>query len=972
MHPIIEYLEKVNEKGDKQILKDIEKYLKTGDAKILARCKESAYSWKNPWHVHLEKIAQMISLPSSKDDVDFRMLAVAFNTEGYHIFRKFFENEKPGEDVFSVFLDAAGECKLNNVVLDNAFFKCGLFNHEKELINSGVRYYLELDEKEFGARLEQIGEFVRSSVTIFLLKHAPERIDAYLDSLVLYKYGKSTEFLEYPARMILESTGDKYAKRIFEIWNGLNYNQKFYDGYTLAEHHPEIFREALLPLALKEKYVSAFCFLIENFGEKYLDHVLENYTKTPYSCESYFGNTVQSILESAKDAHGKKSVSYIDRFAEEKYANVRCVALEALIELKSPEFDGKIEERLRKELRTGKDAAGFLKIAKTWHPELFIEEYWTLLANKSKTARDLAIGLLSGLEKLDMARIEKLLSDSKSEARHSAVMILSRRGDEKSLKLLQSRVDLEPNDDIRDKILSALDSADRLKGAKPELKTFEAKAKKAADKIKSFKPKWLKFETLPPLFSGKKELSSDIVRFLLYRQARCKEIKADIEVKPLYSLIDRKKSGDFALTVLEAFLKSKMLPEDRWALSIAGLLGDDRIVPLLSKQVQIWADKSRGKMAEYAVQALALLGTELALTVVSSMIIRYRTKYKNIGAAAETAFAEAAEARGVSPDELGDDVVPRLGFEFEKPLVRTVAGKDYELGIGTDFKIYIFDTEKKKKIASLPKSASKEILSELKETKESLKEVVKGQLLRIENMLVRQFRWPCERWISLYQKHPVLRPFTIRLVWGVYDSKGKLTDTFRALEDGSLCDVNDTEFKLPKDARIGIVHPLDLKESERDAWISHFADYSIAPPFPQMNRGIVLASPEEAKQKVCEKWSGTELNAMTFRGRAEKLGWKRSSVCDGGSVEFYMKPFPDAGVDAFLSLNGMYIGISMDESITLGKLGFVKSGSVKTGSYLYDDPCMESGKEDKRLIPFGKVPKVVFSEVMSEMAKISG
>ena len=108
---------------------------------------------------------------------------------------------------------------------------------------------------------------------------------------------------------------------------------------------------------------------------------------------------------------------------------------------------------------------------------------------------------------------------------------------------------------------------------------------------------------------------------------------------------------------------------------------------------------------------------------------------------------------------------------------------------------------------------------------------------------------------------------------------------------------------------------------------------------------------------------------MTFRSRAEKLGWSRGSVCDAGGVTAYRKVFSGAGVDAFLMLEGMYVGIGMDESIHLGDVFFVQSGSVRIGSYLYDEPNKE---DDSRLIAFGDVPAVPYSEVMGDLTKIAG
>lgn len=92
-------------------------------------------------------------------------------------------------------------------------------------------------------------------------------------------------------------------------------------------------------------------------------------------------------------------------------------------------------------------------------------------------------------------------------------------------------------------------------------------------------------------------------------------------------------------------------------------------------------------------------------------------------------------------------------------------------------------------------------------------------------------------------------------------------------------------------------------------------------------------------------------------------------MADGGGVDAYRKIFPGAGVEAFLGLDGMYMGIGMEENISLQNLFFVPAETVKTGSYIYDTPSDEA---DPRLIPFGEVSPVVFSEVMGDLGRIAG
>jgi len=111
------------------------------------------------------------------------------------------------------------------------------------------------------------------------------------------------------------------------------------------------------------------------------------------------------------------------------------------------------------------------------------------------------------------------------------------------------------------------------------------------------------------------------------------------------------------------------------------------------------------------------------------------------------------------------------------------------------------------------------------------------------------------------------------------------------------------------------------------------------------------------------------VEARPRKSRWRRLGWSRGSVVDAGGISYYYKQFPAAGVDVFIALDGMYVGIDMYSDITLGKVMFVKHRSVEIGSYTYDEP---SGEKDERLAPFGSVPAIAFSEALGDLAKISG
>ena len=658
---------------------------------------------------------------------------------------------------------------------------------------------------------------------------------------------------------------------------------------------------------------------------------------------------------------------------ESRYFEPRLAALTLLVGWNHPDDREAITLALNKGL-SEKESPEVLKVLKVLSNYDFAgmqDLVWETLGHKSKPVRAAAARALARLGEPAVERAIPLAAAKKSAVRSAAVTLLQAAESTKAIAALEARVDAETDEEVRDQILLALSDVWEKQGKKLTRADIDERIEKAKDKLKVPVLKWLDEKELPPLhFAGdKKQLSQAQVRYLLYRQSRAKEMRADVEAKPLFEMIDRSSSGEFAVALLQSFFSSKMEAEDRWVLAAAGLLGDDRFTAPLMQQIRKWVDANRGKLAEYAAQALALQGGDVALCAVDALSIRYRSKQKNIGKAASEAFADAAERLGVTPDELGDRVVPWLGFEPGTPRLIEAGDKKIEVRIGLDHKLEFRDLAKGKKITSLPSGVPAEIKTEFKDLGATIREVVKGQLARIENLMVRQFRWPIARWQELYLQHPLLFPFAAQMIWGLYDDENRLIKPFRALEDRTLTDEKDETVELPPQGQIGLVHPLELTPETRQAWATHLADYNVAAPILQISRPVVYPADEERATKISRKYENTDLNAMTFRSRAERLGWQRGSVIDGGGISSYRKSFPGARADAILELDGMYIGIGMEESIKLGKFCFVKGASVKTGNYTYDEPRDE---KDERILPFGEVPPIVFSESMGDLTKIAG
>lgn len=875
---------------------------------------------------------------------------------------------------FSSAVERLMDAGLSDMEVRKLLMECDVWDTKSQQPTEAGKLVLKGTDAEIldGIKSTYYGEWQLPALLAFA---APDRLEGLFRSGLVFRHST------IPYGTIARANPARFAKKAFEVCQKL---QKSSERISLALQLVEADRTAYLGYACKE--VRAFhtrefaeddvtgrvCaeFLLKHQLPDALELICKwmagyqqpNPWNAPFQREM--------ILKNARESHPEMVLPMAQACARCKAANVVLLGLKWWREEGIGDGADAYHEAVRMLLTHADPAAVVSGIseARAFDLSRTQNDLWPLMQHKSRPVRGAAARALAGLGYAEASeKVLKLLEHKKAEVRQAAVMLLSQTAAAEALKNIKQRLDVEENDDVRDDILLALERAGSGAALSPEEQ--QARIAKTLSKTKAAPATWINAEALSFKRRDGSALSADEVLYLLIRQSRCKEMRADLEAKPLYAALDRAACADSALALLQAFLGSPQDAADRWVMVVAALTGDDRLVPVLRKAILDWADKSRGKLAEYAAQALALLGTEAALMVVDSLSVRFRSKNKNIGQAAADAFTAAAEARGVTVEELGDLVVPWLGFEPGKPrLIETSKGQ-VEARIDVELKLAFRDVKSGKAMSKLPAGASAEVQAEFKTLAATLKEAVKAQMLRIETLLVRQFRWPVNRWQQLYLAHPLLRPFTQRLVWGWWDAAGELRTTFRALDDGSLSDVEDNAVTLPAEGNVSLVHPLDLSDEARSAWIQHLVDYDVIPPFAQLDRPVIRCKPEEAGTKFGKQVEGADVNAMTFRSRAEKLGWSRGSVCDAGGVTAYRKIYSGAGVEAFLGLEGMYVGIGMDESIKLGDVCFVKTGSVQVGSYVYDEPSKD---DDPRLIAFADVPIVPFSETMGDLIKISG
>lgn len=606
-------------------------------------------------------------------------------------------------------------------------------------------------------------------------------------------------------------------------------------------------------------------------------------------------------------------------------------------------------------------------------PNIFIKDFETPLIGKSKPQREIAAAAIAKLRgTAALTDAYTWLASKRPGTRLGAATLIENIADPSSVAPLLAALEVENVDAVQTALRQALVTCSEEKKAAPLIASgdfdLHAYIKRSSKGLRVPSSSWLVIKSLPILtITDGMSLPEAAVTLLIAKQSKLKEITAAPDILPLLAHIDREKSAPFAAALVEGFLNSQQAAADRWALTLGGLLGDNRIINLLLPRIQGWCENARCKLAEYAAQAISLLPGNEPLMVLDSLSNRYRSKFKNVGRACSEAFMAAATARGITADELADMVVPDFGFDAEGIRRFDWEGGGISAELGADFKLSWFDPETEKSWKSLPANAPDAVKEEVKSVTKLIRETVKAQTARLEMSLVRQRRWPVARWKELFENHPLLRSFASGLVWGVYDGQGQLLRTFRRYANGILADAAGAVEELPEtDSMIGMIHPLELTAESLVTWRSHLARMKVKQPFAQLERPVETMDPLHGNRKSINLTESKTLSAGTFRSRAEKRGWARGSVIDAGGISSYYKLYPGAGVEVNLPTDGLYIGCDPMDSITLSAAYFVTAGTVERGSYMYNEPA----PDDPRVLRFDQVPVVVFSETLGDLKAI--
>lgn len=383
---------------------------------------------------------------------------------------------------------------------------------------------------------------------------------------------------------------------------------------------------------------------------------------------------------------------------------------------------------------------------------------------------------------------------------------------------------------------------------------------------------------------------------------------------------------------------------------------EDKLLKLKT-QIEEWALNSRGALAAHAVYAIALNASKFALVLVDTMSVK--VKNNQVKNAAKDALKKTAKALEISEDELIDKIIPDL--DFDKKGMRELhyggeANRVFKLQIKNDFTIEVTDSNDKV-LKSLPAPNSKDDKAiadaskkELTLIKKNIKMISSNQMRRLNKVLLNGRKWSYKTFNELFVDNPIMNIFALKLIWGVYDEKNNLIESFRYMEDGSFNTFDEEEYifedSLKNKKNITLVHPIELDEEKLSKWRNQLSDYEILQPINQLDLLFEEVKEEHIKNNKIISFEGREITAGEIMSMANKMSFERSrDIEDGGSYNCYELKDSILEIACRINFEYMWFGMDASEKVTFIDITFHKLD--ENSNYDYEE-CVNPLEINKR------------------------
>ncbi|MCB9601519.1 MAG: DUF4132 domain-containing protein [Sandaracinus sp.] len=324
----------------------------------------------------------------------------------------------------------------------------------------------------------------------------------------------------------------------------------------------------------------------------------------------------------------------------------------------------------------------------------------------------------------------------------------------------------------------------------------------------------------------------------------------------------------FARELFEQWVIGDAPGKDEWMLHACVAFPNATTTARVGAFAREQARKNAAK-AERACRALAALGSDHALSVLE--LVALTSRYGALVDLATTLRANVAVTRGLDEDELADRTLPDAGLD-SRGIGALVRGETtWQARLFPDLKLHLRESDDAPWRTTPSRRKGGPELDALREAFAGLRADVQLAVdlarRRFERALRDERRWSVEAFERHVLRHPVAQALACTLLWESVTSR---VVTFRVAEDGTLADVDEATFVLPRDGHVRLAHPARGIDA---AWSQQFVDYGITQPFEQLGRRVDVGM--DRASVLATALAGAEVSPRRVLGTLEPRGWNR-------------------------------------------------------------------------------------------------
>jgi hypothetical protein len=400
----------------------------------------------------------------------------------------------------------------------------------------------------------------------------------------------------------------------------------------------------------------------------------------------------------------------------------------------------------------------------------------------------------------------------------------------------------------------------------------------------------------------------------------------------------QKSLDEFAWSLFQQWLLAGYPPKEGWAFRAIALIGGQDCAHQLIPLIERWPSEGAAARAKTGLGILAAMGTETSLMLLHGLSLK--AKSTALRKEAKQLLNEAAEAAGLTPEDLADRLVPTLDLDANGTTQLDFGPRQFTVGFDETLAPFVKDATGAV-LRALPKPNAKDdaelaenATTRWKRLKKAANASGKVQIRRLESAMCSQRSWTVASFDLVFVQHPLMVNVARRLVWAEVseaESGEASTRYFRIAEDRSLADEMDTQIELADNAEVRVAHPTTMPAESRQIWASLFGDYELIQPIEQLGRQT-YAPPTQLDLADPRLPSNMIKGRKVFFGKIfalEHRGWLKGEVVSHGELYSMEKDLGTRGTLTLLLAEGIYPtgGSSTGPEVALDSLSIGSIGA---------------------------------------------